>query len=467
MNDTSPILSMPYIQPSQAQKHVTHNEALRLLDVIVQLVVASSDLNTPPPTAVQGDRYLVAANGQADWAGQDHKIAVFDGFVWAFTAPQQGWQAYVSSDSATLIFDGTLWAEQGLENLQGLGVNAASDATNRFVVSSDAVLLNNAGAGHQVKVNKAATTDTASLLFQTGFSGRAEMGTTGDDDFSIKVSADGSTWAEALRIEAATGRVLLGVSRWREMLEGPRTYYVNTALGDDAQDGTAPGPGAFSTVHRAVEALKQIDSGGHDITVQLADGTYTLSQVLRLDTPLIGGGRVILLGNTTTPSDVTLEAGGDVIAVDAGQLVLRGLALRNTGAASRALAVGAGATVALDDVVFGSAGGHIEVTGGRLLVEGAYGIDGGADTHLVVAEGGVFVGNGHVVTLTGTPSFGTAYLVCRETGVAKMAGQSFSGSATGVRFVVSTNAIVDTNASGLGFLPGDQAGTVQTGGIYA
>lgn len=87
----------------------------------------------------------------------------------------------------------------------GLG-GATADATNRFSINAPASLFNHAGAGHQVKVNKAAATDTVSFLFQTGFSGRAEVGLTGSDDFQIKVSPDGSTWNPALIIEAATGR---------------------------------------------------------------------------------------------------------------------------------------------------------------------------------------------------------------------------------------------------------------------
>lgn len=87
----------------------------------------------------------------------------------------------------------------------GLG-GATADATNRFSINAPASLFNHAGAGHQVKVNKAAATDTGSFLFQTGFSGRAEFGLTGSDDFQIKVSPDGSVWNNALAIEAATGR---------------------------------------------------------------------------------------------------------------------------------------------------------------------------------------------------------------------------------------------------------------------
>lgn len=88
----------------------------------------------------------------------------------------------------------------------GLG-GAAADATNRLSINAPASLFNHVGAGHQVKVNKAAATDTGSFLFQTGFSGRAEFGLTGSDDFQIKVSGDGATWFNALQLERTSGRV--------------------------------------------------------------------------------------------------------------------------------------------------------------------------------------------------------------------------------------------------------------------
>jgi hypothetical protein len=86
-----------------------------------------------------------------------------------------------------------------------LGVNAGADATNRLALAADATLLSHEGTDHRLKINKAAVADTASLTFQTGFGGRAEMGLSGDDDFHIKVSADGGTWTDALVMAAATG----------------------------------------------------------------------------------------------------------------------------------------------------------------------------------------------------------------------------------------------------------------------
>lgn len=90
-----------------------------------------------------------------------------------------------------------------------LGANATPDATNRLAVSSASSLFNHAGNGHQQKINKAAAADTASQLYQTNFSSRAEFGLTGDDNFHIKVSADGSTWKDALQIDRSTGAVTM------------------------------------------------------------------------------------------------------------------------------------------------------------------------------------------------------------------------------------------------------------------
>lgn len=103
------------------------------------------------------------------------------------------------------------WVGGGQRPLEAtrLGINASADDTNRLAVSSEATLLNNAGSGHQVKINKNAVGDTASLVMQTGFSGRAELGLAGNDDFSLKVSADGGAWFTALAADAASGSVSL------------------------------------------------------------------------------------------------------------------------------------------------------------------------------------------------------------------------------------------------------------------
>jgi len=211
MSQTSPILSMPYIQPAQAQKHVTHNEALRILDAVTQLSVISAELAAPPGQVAVGDRYIVGPSATGVWAGQETHVAVWVDSTWHFFVPNIGWRADIAGSGAEVRFDGTDWQSTGggtdLQNVAEVGVNTTADPTNRLSVSADATLLNHEGAGHQLKLNKATAGDTTSLLFQTGFGGRAEMGTAGSDNFSVKVSPDGSSFKTALEMEAASGAV--------------------------------------------------------------------------------------------------------------------------------------------------------------------------------------------------------------------------------------------------------------------
>lgn len=88
------------------------------------------------------------------------------------------------------------------------GVNATADATNRLTMAADATLLTHAGAGNQLKLNKADAAATGSLLYQAGFSGWEKMEMASHGGVSITVSADGTIFIAALLIACATGQVM-------------------------------------------------------------------------------------------------------------------------------------------------------------------------------------------------------------------------------------------------------------------
>jgi len=207
MSDETPILNLPLILPAQAQKHVTHNESLRLLDITVQLAVLDRDLSTPPALPQEGDRYIIGPAPTGAWEGRSGQIAAFWGGVWLFIPPGDGWHARVLDESLTLCHQSGQWVQAAPppETLPRLGIASTPDSGNRLTVSSPATLFSHDGAGHQLKLNKAAPADTASLLFQTDFAGRAEMGLTGSDAFSVRVSANGTTFTTALSANPATG----------------------------------------------------------------------------------------------------------------------------------------------------------------------------------------------------------------------------------------------------------------------
>jgi hypothetical protein len=200
----TPNLDLPFILPSQAQKHVTHNEALRVLDAVVHLSVVSRTELLPATGATEGARYIVQAGAEAPWAGHDGRVALSQDGGWVFLTPADGWLAWVQDDCELVVYDRGEWSlvTSGGTDVEMIGVNATASEVNRLAVSSATSLFNHEGDSHRLTVNKATAADTASLLFQSAFSGRAEMGTAGTDNFHIKLSADGTTWKEAIVIDA-------------------------------------------------------------------------------------------------------------------------------------------------------------------------------------------------------------------------------------------------------------------------
>jgi hypothetical protein len=264
MSDTSPRLSLPYIQPNQAQKHVTHNEGMALLDALVQLAVESRSVTVPPPAPGPTVRHIVPDGATGLWAGQQGRVAVrAEGGGWVFVTPAPGWRAWVADESVMVLRQGSAWVDLVAARLAGgiaqLGINTAVAGADRLAVAGEAVLFTHQGGDHRIKVNKGTATDTASLVFQTGFSGRAEMGLAGSDGFAVRVSADGATFRTALSVTAATGVPDL---RAGATVDGRAIFTRGNVLGSVSQTGGVP-----------AGAVLERGAGANGEFLRLADGT--------------------------------------------------------------------------------------------------------------------------------------------------------------------------------------------------
>ncbi|UXN60845.1 DUF2793 domain-containing protein [Phyllobacterium zundukense] len=209
MDQTTTNLKLPYIAPSQAQKHVTHNEAIRALDALVQLSVMSRKLKNAPPESSEGDRYIIASEAVVPWAGKTDQIAAWQDDAWAFLQPQEGWHAWVAEEQTFVVFERNSWRRvtTGTNPVDSVGINTVADENNRLALKSPASLFDHIGGGHQLKINKADDGHAASLLFQSNYQGRAEMGTMWGRDFHIKTSSDGDHWQDAVAVDSTTGIV--------------------------------------------------------------------------------------------------------------------------------------------------------------------------------------------------------------------------------------------------------------------
>jgi len=213
-------LGLPYIDAAQAQKHVTHNEALQQLDALVHLSVSARNQAAPPASPVEGQRLLVGAGAAGAFAGRDFCVAAFLSGAWTFFAPLAGWRVYVEAEQALLFYDGANWNDLGaaihaLQNLSLLGLGTAASAGAPLSAKLNTALFTARATGEggsgdmRFTLNKSAAANTVSQLYQTNYSGRAETGLAGDDHFHVKVSADGTTWREAINVDPASGLVAL------------------------------------------------------------------------------------------------------------------------------------------------------------------------------------------------------------------------------------------------------------------
>jgi len=211
-------LALPYIDAAQAQKHVTHNEALQLLDALVHLSVAARNVTAPPASPAEGFRALVGAGAGGAFSGKDFHIAAFLAGAWVFLAPRAGWRAFVEAEKLLLLHDGAAWVDAGstlrvLQNLDLLGIGATADANNPLTAKLHSALfaaktVGEGGTGDlRVALNKESAAKTVSHLYETNYSGRAETGLTGDDHYRVKVSADGASWKDAIDIDPASAAV--------------------------------------------------------------------------------------------------------------------------------------------------------------------------------------------------------------------------------------------------------------------
>jgi hypothetical protein len=212
--ENSPNLNLPYIMPAQAQKHVTHNEAVTMLDGLVQLATITI-ATTPPASPQEGDRYIVGPAPTGDWASHEHSIASFQDGAWLFHSPMDGWIAFNLGDSTQYVFLGGTWTALssggsggGTGNTASIfGINTTADTTNRLQVESDGSLFSHDGSDHRMYINRAASTDQAAVLFQTAFQTDAELGVSGSGDMEIKTPDTASALQLALQVSHGSGAV--------------------------------------------------------------------------------------------------------------------------------------------------------------------------------------------------------------------------------------------------------------------
>jgi hypothetical protein len=108
--ETSARFGLPAIVAGQAQKEVTHNEALAILDIVMHPVIETLALAVPPGDPGTGLSWAVPTGGVGAWTGRQGQIACWTDGGWRFVAPTQGMTAWIVDAGQHAFWTGAAWS---------------------------------------------------------------------------------------------------------------------------------------------------------------------------------------------------------------------------------------------------------------------------------------------------------------------------------------------------------------------
>lgn len=332
-------LKMPLLVSNQSQKEITHNEALIIIDNILQNGVVDKNLTTPPSNPNTNDIYIVGASATGVWSGKDNQLAFYDN-GWRFIEAREGFTFWVNDENKLYSFDGSNWIEtmttstpnigelndltdivitsvsqydilqhngtnfvntKEVQNLSLVGVNTTANSTNKLSVKSDAVLFDNATDDSRIKVNKATSTDTASHLFQTNYSGRAEFGLIGNDDFTLKVSSDGTTWNNSFVVDKATGNIdfKANITKNGSAIDNmiPSNNYTDIQTYTSGTTYTTPANGYVCAIGRSTSSIGSICLENTATLFSVRSNVYSNDNEIRIFLPCKLGDSIKIIHN--------------------------------------------------------------------------------------------------------------------------------------------------------------------------
>ena len=215
MTDT-PRLSLPVIEAAQAQKHVTHNEALVLLDALTQLAVESRTLTAPPGSPADGACYIPATGATGAWSGWDGADRALQRRRLASASCRcPGLKAWVQGDERlTVTYEDGVWRD-------GIALTAHGGRVTLRAKEEELTLT-----GAYVETADAAFIPDRAVVL--GVAARTTLAITGATSYGVGVGGNTTQFGNLLGI--ALGSTNVGVI-------GPAGFYADTKVRVTANGG--------------------------------------------------------------------------------------------------------------------------------------------------------------------------------------------------------------------------------------
>jgi hypothetical protein len=276
----------------------------------------------------------------------------------------------------------------------------------------------------------------------------------------IYAKSDGKLY----RLNSAGGESELGAGG-RTMLGADLTLYVRVDGSDNNNGLSDSAAGAFLTIQKAIDIAASLDLSIYSVTVKLGDGTYTVTQTIKLKAVTGVQSNIKIQGNPTTPSNVVINCTGDLfITSPYTDYLLKDFRINATGYGVRVTQ----ARVRISGLVFDALGGSglLVYSRGTIRSEGNCRIIGSAERFMWLYGNSIAeFDTGFTHSVENNPTFSVAFAQIAELSVFLGYGTVFSGLASGKKYILNSNSVT----SGLGtenYFPGSTPGTKGTGVIY-
>jgi hypothetical protein len=206
---------VPLIEAAQAQKHVTHNAALVLLDALTQLAVESRNLTAPPGAPADGNCYIPATGATGAWSGWDGQLALYGDGAWQRLVPVSGLKAWVKAERLTVTYEDGVWRD-------GIALTASGGRVT-LRAKEEEVTLNGAYA----ETADAAFIPNRAIVL--GVASRTTLAIAGATSYAVGVAANATQFGDLLGV--ALGSTNIGVI-------GPAGFYADTRVRVTANGGS-------------------------------------------------------------------------------------------------------------------------------------------------------------------------------------------------------------------------------------
>lgn len=259
-------------------------------------------------------------------------------------------------------------------------------------------------------------------------------------------------------------------SSGRTVLTADTNFYIST-IGSDLNNGTSSATPWATFTHAWSVLTQNYDLAGFDATVNVADGTYTVGGHFA-GFPTLGAGSIIFASTSGNASAciVNVSTGNCFVVSEGADVTINNIKV--IAAAGSGVFVTSRSNLNFEGMEFGAcASYHIFADEqSRVNITDDYSVTDDAANHWNIQSASeLHIGIVSItISLSGLPTFSNAFARAANLGlIALNSVPTFAGSgALGVRYLASFNGVINTGTANTSFLPGNSAGTANTGAQY-